>query len=195
MPGTMLSSFTKGVTRPVPLGSHDNAGRISQVGSLDFLGQDFRPASTGDCPSPHIQSCPRSETTPKWLSARLTGALVAVYLFIPRRRMGRYLCSQVFSNVAYFLLCCFVADFRPLVIGGFFKLVASLAFACLLAFVVVHSANICRLLIACLHVLPVCFFPLVVDRRWAERSNTSFVVPNEPSLSPFFQRPPPILSV
>ena len=36
MPGTMLSSFTKGVTRPVPLGSHDNAGRISQVGSHEF---------------------------------------------------------------------------------------------------------------------------------------------------------------
>lgn len=109
--------------------------------------------------------------------------------------MGRYRCSQIFLNVAYCLLICFVADFRPLVIGGFCKLVASLVLACLLAFVVVHSANICRLLVACLHALPVCFFPLAVDRRWAERSQATVVVPNEPSLSPLFQRPPPILSL
>ncbi len=109
--------------------------------------------------------------------------------------MGRYRHSQILLNVAYCLLVCYVADFRPLVIGGLFKLVASLVLACLLAFVVVHSANICRLLIACLHALPVCFFPLAVDRRWAERSQTTIAVPNGPRLSPLFQRPPPILSL
>lgn len=109
--------------------------------------------------------------------------------------MGRYRCSQILLNVACWLLFCFVADFRPLVIGGFFKLVASLTLACLLAFVVVQSANICRLLIACLHALLVCFFPLAVDRRWAERLQTTIVVPNGPSLSPLFQRPPPIFSL
>lgn len=121
---------------------------------------------------------------------------MAVYLLVPkRRRMGRYRSSQIFLNVAYYLLICFVADFRPLVIGGFFKLVASLALACLLAFVVIHSATICRLLIFCLPALPVCFFPLAVYRRWAERSQTTDAVPNGPSLSPLFQRPPPILSL
>ena len=109
--------------------------------------------------------------------------------------MGRYRCSQIFLNVAYFFLFCFVADFGPLVIGGFFKLVASLALACLLAFVVVQSANICRLLIACLHARPVCLLPLAADRRWTEPSQTKVAVPNEPSLSPLFQRPPPILSL
>jgi hypothetical protein len=109
--------------------------------------------------------------------------------------MGRYSCSQIFVNVAYFLLFCFVAEFRPLVIGGFFKLVASLALACLLAFVVVQSANICRLLIACLHARPVCLLPLAIDRRWAQRSQTTIAVPDEPSLSPLFQRPPPIFSL
>jgi hypothetical protein len=109
--------------------------------------------------------------------------------------MGRYRRSQIFLNVAYYLLICFVADFRPLVIGGVFKLVASLALACLLAFVVIHSASICRLLISCLHALPVCFFPLVVYRQWAERSQTTNAVPNGPRLSLLFQRPPPILSL
>jgi hypothetical protein len=60
--------------------------------------------------------------------------------------MGRYRHSHVFLNVAYCLVICCVADFHPLVIGGFFKLVTSLVLACLLAFVVVHSANIWRLL-------------------------------------------------
>lgn len=104
--------------------------------------------------------------------------------------MGRY--SQIFLNLAYCLLIFCVADFRPLVIGGFFKLVVSLVLACLLAFVIVHSPNIGRLLASCLRALPVRFFPSVVDRRWEERSQTNIVVPNEPSLAPLFQRPPPI---
>jgi len=109
--------------------------------------------------------------------------------------MNRYCHSQIFLNVAYFLLIFCLADFRPLVVGGLFKLVASLVLACLLAFVVVHSANIRRLLIACLRALPVCFFPLAVDRRWAEQSRTTIAVPNGPSLSPLFQRPPPVFSL
>jgi hypothetical protein len=129
------------------------------------------------------------------LSVRLTTALTAVYLFSSEARMGRCCSSQILLNVAYCLLIFCVVDFRPLVIGGFFKLVASLALAWLLAFVVVHSGNIRRLLIACLDALPVCFFPFAVNRRWAERSQTTIVVPNEPSLSPLFQRPPPILSL
>lgn len=109
--------------------------------------------------------------------------------------MGRYSRCQILVNVACFLLFCIVAEFRPLLIGGFFKLLASLAFACLLAFVVVQSANICRLLIAWLCARPVCLSKLVGSRRWAERSQTTIPVPNGPSLSPLFQRPPPIFSL
>jgi len=109
--------------------------------------------------------------------------------------MGRYRYSQMFFSAAYYLLALFVLDPRPLLIVGLFKLIAFLVLACLLAFVVVHSANIRRLVIAWLHALPVCFFPLAVDRRRAERSQTSIAAPNEPSLSPLFQRPPPIFSL
>jgi hypothetical protein len=109
--------------------------------------------------------------------------------------MGRYRHSHVFLNVAYCLVICCVADFHPLVIGGFFKLVTSLVLACLLAFVVVHSANIWRLLEASVRALPVCFFQLAFDRRWAERAQTTIAAPNKPSLSSLFQRPPPILSL
>jgi hypothetical protein len=107
-------------------------------------------------------------------------------------RMGSYRHSQIVLSVAYCLLVFCMADFRPLLIGGFFKLVASLVLACLLAFVVVHSAKIWKLLIASLHALPVCFFPFAVDPRWAERWQTTVAVPNEPSLPALFQRPPPL---
>jgi hypothetical protein len=108
------------------------------------------------------------------------------------RRMGRY--HEIFLNVAYCLLVFCVADLRPLLIGGLFKLIASLLLACLLAFVVVHSANICRLVTACFQVFPINRFRLPVDRRWAGRSQSTAVIANEPSLSPLFQRPPPIFS-
>jgi len=58
MPGTMLSSVTKGVTRSVPLGSHDNTGRISQVGSRDFLDEDLWPAPIGCREHPHSRPDP-----------------------------------------------------------------------------------------------------------------------------------------
>jgi hypothetical protein len=97
--------------------------------------------------------------------------------------MGRVRLSQIFLNVAYYLLISCVAEFRPLIIGGFFKVVASLVFACLLAFVVVHSPDIYKLVADCLRPLAIPLFSLVVDRRWADRSQTNIVVTNEPSLS------------
>jgi hypothetical protein len=109
--------------------------------------------------------------------------------------MGRYRYSQVFLNVACCLLVFCVSDLRPLVLGGLFKLIASLALVCLLAFVVVHSANISELVAACFRALPVSLFPIVVERRWARRPPATIVVPDEPSLSPLFQRPPPIFSL
>jgi hypothetical protein len=36
---------------------------------------------------------------------------------------------------------------------------------------------------------------LAFHRRWVERSRTTIAGPNEPSLSPLFERPPPILSL
>ncbi len=108
--------------------------------------------------------------------------------------MGHYRYSQIL-NIAYYLLVFCLLDARPLLIVGLFKLVASLALACLLAFVVVHSADICRLITACLRALPLSYFPLAVDWRWAERSHTAIADLNQPSLAPLFQRPPPIFSV
>ena len=109
--------------------------------------------------------------------------------------MARYHYSLMFLNAACFVILRLLANFGPLVVIGFLKVVASLALACLLAFVVVHSVNIGRLLIACLQALLVCVSPLAVEASIGRQTTDSYLKFNEPSLRPLFQRPPPLLSL
>jgi hypothetical protein len=109
--------------------------------------------------------------------------------------MARCRCSLMFLNAACFVLLRLRADFGPLVVIGFIKVVACLALTCLLAFVVVHSANIGRLLIARLHGHLVCFSPLAVESSMGRATTDSYHRFNEPCLGPLFQRPPPFLSL
>jgi hypothetical protein len=109
--------------------------------------------------------------------------------------MSRYRHNQIFFTFACLVIVRCVADLRLLLIGNLFKLVVSLLLACLLAFVVVDSANIWRLLAAFLSGLTTDFFPWSVARRWTQPSQTTIAVSSEPSLSPLFQRPPPALSL
>lgn len=107
--------------------------------------------------------------------------------------MARCRYSLMFLNACGVLLC-LVADFRPLVITGFFKLVAFLVLACLIAFVAVRSANVCRLLIAYLRG-SVGFFGLAVESSIGRAITENHRCFHEPSLRPLFQRPPPVLSL
>lgn len=109
--------------------------------------------------------------------------------------MARYRCTLLVLNAACFYLLSLMADVRPLVVVSLSKLVASLVLACLLAFVVVHSVNICRLLTTCLRPLPVCFFPLTVESSIRRSTADDYLSFTEPSLRPLFQRPPPVLSL
>jgi hypothetical protein len=109
--------------------------------------------------------------------------------------MGHNRYGQIFLNVAFCLLIFCVAEFRPVVIGGFFRLITSLVLAYLLAFVLVHPTNLFKILAASLPASRISGFPLVVDRRRVGRSQTTTTVPDAPSLSPVFQRPPPIFAV
>jgi hypothetical protein len=112
-----------------------------------------------------------------------------------QRTMGRHRYIREFLNAALYLLVCCLANYHPsLLVGGCVKLVASLLFACLVSFVVVHSPNICRLVAACFRVLPLLLISSFVDRRWIALSQTNITTPNEPGLSPLFQRPPPLFS-
>jgi hypothetical protein len=109
--------------------------------------------------------------------------------------MGCYRYTRAFLTVAYCLLILGLAEFRPVLIGGFFKLVASIVLAYLLAFVLVYRTNVFKILAAGLKVSRISGFSLVLDRRWAGRSQTTITVPDPPRLSPLFQRPPPIFSL
>jgi hypothetical protein len=101
---------------------------------------------------------------------------------------------QVLLTIAYYVLSVGLANLSPLLVSGLLKLIAFLVFACLLTFVVVHSATIRQAVTACLATLPSFSFALFIDARWVRRSLTTFVVPKEPNLSPLFQRPPPAFS-
>jgi len=136
---------------------------------------------------------PGEESVKVALDGESQRRLCQSYILV-RKNMYRYRQSLILLKVAYGLLIFCLAERHPLLVGGFFKVVASLFVACLLAFIVVHSAHIWRLLIASLHAIPVRFFPRPVDLRW-ERSQTPIAVPNEPSLAALFQRPPPIFSL
>ena len=106
-----------------------------------------------------------------------------------------YRYARGFLTVAYCLLILALAEFRPIVIGGFFKLIASIVLAYLLAFVLVHRTNIFRILVTALKLSRISDFSIVVNRRWAGRSQTTIAFQDSPSLSPLFQRPPPIFSL
>jgi len=56
--------------------------------------------------------------------------------------------TRGFLTVAYCLLILGVAEFRPVVIGGFLKLIVSIVLAYLLAFVLVRRTNIFKILAA-----------------------------------------------
>jgi hypothetical protein len=109
--------------------------------------------------------------------------------------VARYRYSLILLNVVCGALLGLSANLGPTLIIGFFKVIASLALACLLAFVVLHTPTIGRLLIVCFQALLVCFSPVAVEAPISRASTDPYHKFDEPSLRPLFQRPPPILSL
>jgi hypothetical protein len=101
---------------------------------------------------------------------------------------------QAVLFVSLYLLAVSLRHCLSFVFAGLGKTICFVLFACLLMFLVVRSADICSSLTACLQALQLALFPLIRDLKPTRRSSISLVVPREPSLSPFFQRPPPIFS-
>jgi hypothetical protein len=110
--------------------------------------------------------------------------------------VARYRYSLILLNVVCGALLGLAANFGPTVVIGFFKVVASLALACLLAFVVLHSLTIGRLLIAGFQAFLVSSFPLAVRAPIGRASKDDpYHKFSELALVPLFQRPPPFLSL
>jgi hypothetical protein len=122
----------------------------------------------------------------------LSARTVASYTKKPETKtLGRYLNPNWLLNAGYCLATFCLFDSRPFLAASVVKLTIALVFACLLSFVALHSSTIGDLVIACLHALPKALFPFHIGRRWTRRSETTFAIIHEPSLSPLFQRPPP----
>ena len=107
-------------------------------------------------------------------------------------RNHRYL--RAFLNAASCLLVYCLSYPPAFLVGEFSKLLAFLVFAGLLMFVVVNSAEIRRVAVAFFEALRLPLFSLVVDRGSIQRSPIAPAIPKKPSLSPLFQRPPPVFS-
>lgn len=109
--------------------------------------------------------------------------------------MFGYSLNPMASNLACHLAVFCLVNLRPLLVGGLFKLIAFATLACLLAFVVIHSAKICGLLVASLQTHVVSLFQSVVKYDRAERLSDEILGLDQITRSPFFQRPPPAISI
>lgn len=93
--------------------------------------------------------------------------------------------------VQYGLLVC-AAQFSGVLVGTILKVVAFLALAFLLIFVVRRSEHILEVVTACLRGLPEVLGKQSVAARWERPSPPLLNVLPAPNLSPLFQRPPPL---
>ena len=110
--------------------------------------------------------------------------------------MGQYDYRQAFRNVSVCLLVILLTHHEPaLAISGIGTLIALLAIAGLLMFVASRSPDICIATIAFIQSLPAFLFPLVAECASIQQLPTAVLMPAPPSLSPRFQRPPPLFSL
>lgn len=91
-----------------------------------------------------------------------------------------------------FVLC--LPYYQSLLFAGMSGMISFLLLTVLLMFVVSRSPAIYRVITACLRVLPRSWMAPTSDRRDHWSLWLSFPVPQEPSLAPSFQRPPPLFS-
>ena len=101
---------------------------------------------------------------------------------------------QSAKEAAFYALVFCLPCYRTLFFDGLGRTIWALLFACLLMFLVVRSAEVCRFFADCLRAIP-SFLPapyLVRERRTA--SSIFLAAPNAPNIVPLFQRPPPIFS-
>ena len=120
--------------------------------------------------------------------------MIWLYTCFRGSRVARFRYSLILLNVVCGALLGLAANFGPTLVIGFLKVVAFFALACLLAFVVLHSLTIGRLLKARFQALLVSFFPLAVRAPIGRASKDDpYHKLNEPSLRPLFERPPPFL--
>ena len=112
-----------------------------------------------------------------------------LYILVRREMSSRY--YRLFE-LGFYLLLVFVVEFRHAIVAVFPKLLLFLALVFLLTFVVGRTAHLLKIIVIC------CFAPRIAtcagDKAWLwskRRAGTCYCF-EDPTLSPLFQRPPPI---
>jgi hypothetical protein len=97
------------------------------------------------------------------------------------------------EQCACFLLLC-LPYYQALLFAGISGMVSALLLACLLLFVIARSPDIFHTFVGGFKAVPLLWAAPVLDCAGHWISVPSQAIPSEPSLSPSFQRPPPIFS-
>ena len=102
--------------------------------------------------------------------------------------------KQLLLNLWFYLLAyCLANCLLSVAIGELSKVLIILGVGGLLLFVVIHSSALRRIAVEVLRAIFLCVFALAIERGIPRIRRVDPDLAEEPSLSPLFQRPPPIL--
>lgn len=101
---------------------------------------------------------------------------------------------QSAADAVFYVLVFCLPWYRTLLLEGLGRMIFVLLLACLLLFLVVRSADVCRHLADCLRASWHWRFSLVCGREFRDFAFVFLGIPRTPSLAVLYQRPPPIFS-
>lgn len=101
---------------------------------------------------------------------------------------------QSAKEAAFYGLVFCLPCYRALLFDGLGRTIWALLLACLLMFLVVHSAEVCRFLANCMRAILSSMLAPVFSQEHRAASFISLTVLKAPNAVPLFQRPPPIFS-
>lgn len=108
--------------------------------------------------------------------------------------MEQQKCSEALRDFFLYALPVYLPFYQALLMGGIGRAILVLLLAILLLFLVRRSEDFFRAIAACLKVLPSAWLAPASCVGFRQLSFASLAVPNTPSLSSLFQRPPPTFS-
>jgi hypothetical protein len=109
-------------------------------------------------------------------------------------RMNRQDYNEAVRDVFLYMLPVYLAFYQALLVAGTGRTIVFVLLTILLMFLVANRAEIGRALRTCLKALPSSWIAPAPKIHFRELAFATLSVPTAPSLSPLFQRPPPIFS-
>jgi hypothetical protein len=119
---------------------------------------------------------------------------VARYNYVGRVRMNRRDFREAALHIFLYALPVYLPFYQAILAAGFSRAVFLLLLSVLVMFLVANRADVSRVIAACLRAFSTSWMIPPLHISPSETSRSSLFVPATPSLSPLFQRPPPIYS-